>query len=54
MRLDPLHKEIQQKGSMLDGQREDLKGEKSKPENEPETNPGFAEDLWLRKEKITE
>jgi hypothetical protein len=54
IRLDPLQREIQQKVSMLYRQWEDVKRKKSKLENEPETTPGFGEDIWLRKEKITE
>ena len=54
MRLDPLQREIQQKVSKLYRQWESLKEEKRKKENESETNQGLGEDIWLRKEKITE
>lgn len=54
MRLDPLAEEIEQKVSELCRKWETLKGKKNKLENDPETNPGFGEDIWLPKEKLTE
>jgi len=54
MRLDPLQREIQQKISKLYAEWKALKEKKSTLENEPETNRGFGEDIWLRKEKITQ
>jgi hypothetical protein len=54
MRLDPLQKEIQQKVSKLYGQWEALREEKGNPENKAEANHEFGEDIWLRKEKVTE
>ena len=54
MRLDPLAEEIVQKVSELCRKWEALKEQKSKLEIDPEINPGFGEDIWLRKEKITQ
>jgi tetratricopeptide (TPR) repeat protein len=53
IRLDPLQREIQQKISKLYAEWEALKEKKSTLEIEPETNRGFGENIWLRKEKIT-
>jgi hypothetical protein len=54
MRLDPLQREIQQKISKLYTEWETLKGKRSTLEIDPETNRSFGEDLWLRKEKVTQ
>jgi hypothetical protein len=52
MRLDPLQREIQQEVSKLYREWEALKEKKSKVENEPETDHGFGEDIWLQKDKV--
>jgi hypothetical protein len=54
MRLDPLEREIPQKVSRLHKEWENLKGKKSGLENDPEATRSFGEDIWLRKEKITQ
>jgi hypothetical protein len=54
MRLDPLQKGVQKKISKLYRQWEALKEEKGKPDNKAETNQEVGEDIWLRKEKVTE
>jgi hypothetical protein len=54
MRLDPLQREIQQKISKLYTEWEALNGKKSILEIDPETNRSFGEDIWLRKEKVTQ
>jgi lipopolysaccharide biosynthesis regulator YciM len=54
MRRDPPQREIQQKISKLYTEWEALKGKKSTLEMDPETNRSFGEDIWLRKEKVTQ
>ena len=54
LRLDPPQREIQQKISKLYTEWEALKGKKSTLEMDSETNRSFGEDIWLRKEKVTQ
>ncbi len=54
MRLDPLQREILQKVSKLYKEWETLKGKRNGLKNEPEAIRGLGEDIWLRKQKITQ